>query len=100
MVRQVFNVSVITRIEFLGWHAQTSEGLERCQRLIKKLSTVFPVTEEVADKAIELRRAQRIKLADAIIASTALVNDLSLATRNLQDFKSVPGLTVIDPFAQ
>ena len=31
---KTFNISVITRIEFLGWHAQTPEGFERCERLV------------------------------------------------------------------
>ena len=31
---KTFNISMITRIEFLGWHAQTPDGFERCQRLI------------------------------------------------------------------
>jgi len=38
-------------------------------------------------------------LADAIIAATALVHDLSLVTRNKEDFKDVPGLRVVNPFA-
>jgi predicted nucleic acid-binding protein len=38
-------------------------------------------------------------LADAIIAATALVHELPLATRNEDDFKHVTGLRVINPFA-
>jgi len=62
---------MIIRIEFLGWHAQTPDGFERCQRLIG-LSNVHPVTEEVADKTIDLRRHWNVRLADAIIAATAV----------------------------
>jgi predicted nucleic acid-binding protein len=59
-----------------------------------ELATILPVSKEVADKAIELRRAKRIKLADAVIASTALVNNLSLVTTNIRDFKGTFRLSI------
>ena len=70
IVAKAFNISMITRIEFLGWHAQTPDGFDKCQRLVG-LSNVLPISEEVADKAIDLRRDRNVKLADAIIAATA-----------------------------
>ena len=94
---KTFNISMITRIEFLGWYAQTPDGFERCQRLVE-LSNVLPVTEEVADKAIDLRKHRNVKLADAIIAATAVVNDLKLATRNSDDFKGLTPLEIVNPF--
>ena len=36
------------------------------------ISNVLPVTEEVADKAIDLRRHWNVNLADSIIAATAV----------------------------
>jgi len=36
---------------------------------------------------------------DAIIAATALEKDCSLVTRNVEDFKGIVGLNVIDPHA-
>jgi predicted nucleic acid-binding protein len=94
---KTFNISVITRIEFLGWHAQTPEGFEKCQRLVA-LSQVLPVSEEVADRAINLRRHKSVKVADAIIAATALVNDLKLVTRNPDDFVGKISLEAVNPF--
>jgi predicted nucleic acid-binding protein len=46
---------------------------------------------------IELRMAHKIKLPDAIIAATALVNGLGVVSRNASDFNKVPGLDVVDP---
>ena len=94
---KTFNISMITKIEFLGWHAQTPDGFERCQRLVA-LSNVLPVTEEVANKTIDLRRSRNVKLPDAIIAATAMVNDLKLATRNPDDFKGLTALKLVNPF--
>lgn len=48
-------------------------------------------------KTIFLRQQFKIKIPDAIIASTALVYNLSLVSHNNKDFKGIPGLTVIDP---
>ena len=62
------------------------------------ISNVLPVTEEVADKAIDLRRHWNGKLADSIIAATAMVNDLKLVTRNSDDFKGLTTLEIVNPF--
>jgi len=42
-------------------------------------------------------RAKKIKLADAVIAPTALVNNLSLVTTNMRDFKGIRDLQIINP---
>lgn len=39
-----------------------------------------------------------MKLADAVIAATALVGNLRLATRNVADFKGIDGLETLNPF--
>jgi len=41
----------------------------------------------------------KIKLPDAVIAATALVHGLELISRNESDFKKIPGLAVVNPFA-
>ena len=91
-----FFVSILTKIEFLGWDKHTADGFEKCERLLET-ATVFPVDEDIAMKAIELRRSMSIKLADAVIAATALMNNLRLATRNVEDFKKIKGLEVVNP---
>jgi toxin FitB len=92
------NISILTKIEFLGWDKHTPEGFEKCKRLIE-IARILPVGDVVADRAIELKRKQNIKLADAIIAATALTNDLQLATRNMMDFKSIEGIQIVNPFS-
>ena len=82
IARRSFCLSTLTVIEFLGWHGHTDDEFVECKELIE-LATIFPISKEVADKAIELRRVKRIKLADAVIASTALINNLKLVTGNV-----------------
>ncbi|OGW52532.1 MAG: hypothetical protein A2Y81_08405 [Nitrospirae bacterium RBG_13_43_8] len=96
IARRSFCLSILSVIEFLGWHGHTDEKFLECTELIE-LATILPVSKEVANKAIELRRSKRIKLADAVIASTALVNNLSLVTTNIRDFKGIQDLKILNP---
>jgi predicted nucleic acid-binding protein len=91
------HISILTKIEFLGWNKHTSEGFEKCKALIEP-ANIYPVDEAIAGKCIELRRHRQIKLADAVIAATAIVNGLSLATRNVEDFKGIEALALVNPF--
>ena len=65
IVRRSFCLSILSVIEFLGWHGHTDEEFVECKELIE-LATILPVSKEVADKAIELRRSRRIKLPDPL----------------------------------
>ena len=49
--------------------------------------------------SIELRKARKIKLPDAIIAATAIVHDLILVSRNDKDFAAIPSLRYSNPFS-
>lgn len=89
-------ISVITRMELLGWPNATDSQLQVLQQFVDA-SEVYNLDEPVIVKAIELRKAYKTKLPDAIIAATALVYDLVLVTRNTADFKTIPNLKTIDP---
>ena len=58
----------------------------------------FPITEEIENRTILIRKTHKIKLPDAIIAATAIVHNLILVTRNDSDFKNISGLKVLNPF--
>ncbi|PWK28358.1 hypothetical protein LV89_01142 [Arcicella aurantiaca] len=63
------------------------------------LSKIYYVDDVVADKTIYLRKKYRkLKLGDAIIAATAMANDLTLISRNTKDFENISGLTCINPY--
>ncbi len=40
-----------------------------------------------------------MSLGDSVVAATALVHDLTLATRNARDFAGIAGLRVVDPYS-
>lgn len=94
---QTHGISVITRMELLGWSGATGDQLIKLASYVDR-AEVFPLLEAIILQTIELRRHRRIKLPDAVIAATALVHDLPLYSRNTRDFVGIPKLTVIDPY--
>ncbi len=47
ILQKAFNISVITKIEFLGWDKHTPDGMEKCKRLLGYANT-YPVDEGIA----------------------------------------------------
>ncbi|MCX8143252.1 MAG: type II toxin-antitoxin system VapC family toxin [Bacteroidia bacterium] len=89
-----FNLSVISKIEVLGY-----PNIKESTVKFIALANVFNIDDRIVDVTIQLRREYlKIKLPDAIIAATALVNNFELITRNTKDFKKIKSLKVIDPF--
>lgn len=80
-----FFISIISRIEVLGWSKHTEESYRLTNELLK-FSTIIPVDEAVANQAIHIRQQTNIKLPDAVIAATALNLSANLVTRNYRDF--------------
>jgi len=96
IAQRSFYISILTKIEFLGWDKHTSEGFEKCKRLIDS-AIIFPIDDDIANKAIDFKKEANVKLADAVIAATAFLNNMKLATKNVDDFRMIKGLEVIDP---
>lgn len=90
-----FNISIITKIEFLGWSqfAVDAQLHDKAKAFISN-ATVFGLTDEIAAKTISLRQQFKTKTPDAIIAATALVHELEIATNNTDDFKRLGVKTV------
>jgi toxin FitB len=93
-INEDFNISVINRIEVLG-HNSSTKDLEQ----FLNLANVIQLSEQIADKTIRIRKSRRMKLPDAIIASTALEHNLTIISRNVKDFEGIPNLEVINPYS-
>ncbi len=72
-------VSQITRMELLR-HPKITLDDERLIQLFLKECQVLLIDERIEVKATQLRRSGLLKLPDAIVAATAVVNDLRLLT--------------------
>lgn len=89
--------SVVSRIEVLGYHSLEQDKVKDFEDYFASI-VVLEMSSEVVDRAIRLRQQRKIGLGDAIVAATALVHELTLATRNTKDFKWIDSLSLIDPF--
>lgn len=103
----LFFISQITVLELrkgalLKSRKDKLQGLMLQQWLNKMLlvmsDKILPVTNEICWKCAELHIPNPRSEFDSLIASTALVHDLILVTRNVQDFKDIENLRIFNPF--
>ena len=90
-------ISVISRIEILGWKGHSDESRELTEMLISTLNEIA-LDERIVQTTIAIRRHSSVKLPDALIAASALCLGLPLVTRNTADFGKIEGLQLINPF--
>jgi len=88
--------SAISRVEVLGYHRLKYEE-EKYLSDIFTFIKIIDTSKEIFDKAIELRKQFNLKLGDSIVAATGLTHELTLYTRNLDDFVKIKGLSCINP---
>ena len=96
ILQQESAVSVISKVEVLGYHKLRSENQKKLENIFEYLP-ILPLQNVIVDKAITLRQLRKISLGDALIAATALTNDIASATANTSDFDWIENLDVINP---
>lgn len=85
-----YSISVITEIGLLSFSGLSDEEERRIRDLLHALDRV-QLSDVVRDQTIRLRRKNRLKLPDAIIAASALTQHAILLT-NDQSFAAIDGL--------
>lgn len=85
-------ISIVTWMEVLiGAPADVEAGT----RAFLSDFRLIALDDTVAEAAVALRRAHRMKLPDAVILASARTNDMLLVTRNTRDFpEEDPGVRV------
>jgi predicted nucleic acid-binding protein len=78
-------ISVITKIELLGYHFKDKNEFELANALINSLKLI-PLSNKIVETTINLRRQHKIKIPDAIIYASALALNAKLYTNNTEDF--------------
>jgi len=76
-------ISLITWIEVM---AGTTAETEIAARAFLATFELVEIDARIAESAVQIRKAKRLKLPDALIAATAQVHQCLLVTRNLRDF--------------
>lgn len=89
-------ISFITGIELQAWNPTEKDDLMIYEQFVNK-ATVIGITDQIIQKTIEIRRNNRLKIPDAIIAATAIANSLTLISDNDKDFLKVEGLSYLNP---
>lgn len=92
-------ISAITEIELLCWKTATENDIVIIKSFISD-SVVIELENTVKIKTAEIRKLNRLKLPDAIIAASAMVYDLTLVTRNIKDFQKINNIQLINPWDQ
>lgn len=92
------SISVISFIEALGYPFKSLDD-EHYMKMICSSCTVIDLNDLIIAETIKIRKKHKIKLPDAIIYATALIEGKPLLTNNTDDFKKLGGqVKLIDPF--
>jgi len=86
-------VATISITEFFSPRLMPSEERIGVEGILAVLTSI-PLDVALARYAGDLRSKHGLKLADSVIAASALITNSTLLTRNVRDFKRVPGLSV------
>lgn len=95
VINETPNLSVITQIELLCW--ETKEHTEKKVREFINDNIIFEISDDINTRTVKIRRTNKIKTPDAIIAATALSHDFTLITNDKKDFKKVSDLKILNP---
>jgi hypothetical protein len=89
--------SQVSRIEVLGYHLLTPQDKADLEAFFNVVG-LLDISQQVIDQAITLRQSRKFSLGDSLIGATAIVHQIPVLTRNVNDFAGVAGLQAIDPF--
>jgi predicted nucleic acid-binding protein len=90
------NISFISEIELQAWSPSNETDLDVYKMFVSN-SNVIGVYPNIIAQTIQIRKQYKVKLPDALIAATAIVNNMTLVADNDKDFLRVPELNYINP---
>ncbi|HXS58755.1 MAG TPA: PIN domain-containing protein [Hanamia sp.] len=86
-------VSFVTELELIGFKNMTTKEEEEIVELLSECS-IISMSKNIKEKYVEIRRNYHLKLADAIIAATAISSGIPLITSDKQ-FRTVKELNLV-----
>ncbi|MEJ5265737.1 MAG: type II toxin-antitoxin system VapC family toxin [Bacteroidales bacterium] len=95
IINEVPFISIITK-EVLEYKT-TDEAYQLLSSFMED-SVIIGLSDEIVERTIEIRKMNKIKIPDAIIAATALTRNLKLISRNKKDFDKIDMLEIVNPY--
>jgi predicted nucleic acid-binding protein len=89
-------ISFITEIELQAWNPVNPADMILYKQFVEQ-AIVVSITMDIIAETIEIRKNYRLKIADAIIAATAIRLNRTLIGDNDSDFSKIPPLQYINP---
>jgi hypothetical protein len=89
-------ISVVTEIEVFGFKNISEQELSLFKGFFENIE-IIDLTSEIKDITISLKQTKKMSLGDSIMAATALSKKLPLVTVNVDDFKWIKDLKIINP---
>ena len=89
-------ISFISEIELQVWKPANPDNLIVFKQFIAN-TQIIQINDDIIAETIKVRKDYRLKIADAIIAATALALNRTLVADNDRDFTRVPLLQYINP---
>jgi predicted nucleic acid-binding protein len=90
-------ISVITQMEMIIGCRDKAE-LQQMSRFLSRFH-VLPLNELISEKAVELLSTYRLShgllIADGLIAATAIIFDLTFASKNQRDYRFIADLRLL-----
>ena len=88
-------LSSVVEAEVLAFSRWTADERMTTEAFLEENFAAIPFDRAIARIAADLRRRVKVKFPDAAIAATTLYTRTPLVTRNVRDFKHVPGLQIM-----
>ena len=91
-------ISIISRLEFLCFDGLTAADRQTFEQFLKNVEIVSLEAQNMPllDRIITIRIGNRLKLPDAIIAASAIVNGADLVTAD-KEFAAIKDLIIVQP---
>jgi len=90
------SISFISEVELQVWNPINPDDSLIYNQFVSS-SFIYGIDNEIISETIAIRKQSNVKLPDAFIAATAIVNDLTLIADNDKDFIKISGLKYVNP---
>lgn len=89
-------ISIITLAElYSGKSILEKAGARKIlEEILSGLTTIIPLSQQISIKAGQIKARYNSSLFDAIVAATAIIENIPLATLNTKDFEKIEEISI------